>query len=93
MPVARQWLSSHHVIATTDTHATIEELPVSQSRESLQAFGVLEAGDSLGTQRKGNICCWKPLPSCSVKIMTDITSLYVIVICKVLSRVVCLCVQ
>jgi hypothetical protein len=24
--VAREWLSSHHVIATTDTHTTVEEL-------------------------------------------------------------------
>jgi hypothetical protein len=26
MQVARQWLSSRHVIAATDTHAAIEEL-------------------------------------------------------------------
>jgi hypothetical protein len=26
MPVARQWLNSHHVMAATDKHATIEEL-------------------------------------------------------------------
>jgi hypothetical protein len=25
-PVARQWPNSHHMIAATDTHATIEEL-------------------------------------------------------------------
>jgi hypothetical protein len=25
-PVCRQWLSSHHVMAATDTHATIQEL-------------------------------------------------------------------
>jgi hypothetical protein len=24
---------------------------------------VAEAGDSSGTQRKGNVCRWKPLPS------------------------------
>jgi hypothetical protein len=26
MPIARQWLSNHHMMAATDTHATIEEL-------------------------------------------------------------------
>jgi hypothetical protein len=26
IPVARQWLSSHHTMAATDTHATTEEL-------------------------------------------------------------------
>jgi hypothetical protein len=26
MPVARQWLSNHHMMSATDTHSTIEEL-------------------------------------------------------------------
>jgi hypothetical protein len=41
---------------------------------------VAEARDSSGTQRKGNACRWKPLPSNTVKTMTEKTSLCVIVI-------------
>jgi hypothetical protein len=60
------------------------------SQESLQAHSQLraavvrseklvsEAGDSSGTQRKGNVCHWKPLPSSAVN-----TGLCVMVICKV----------
>jgi hypothetical protein len=44
---------------------------------------VPEAGDSSGTQKKGNVRRWKPLPSSTVKAVTENTSLYVIVICKV----------
>jgi hypothetical protein len=31
---------------------------------------VAEVGDSSGTQRKGNVCPWKPLPSNAVKTVT-----------------------
>jgi hypothetical protein len=48
---------------------------------------VAEAEDSSGTQRKGNICQWKMLPSRAVKIVTENTTLCVIVICKVLKRI------
>jgi hypothetical protein len=41
-----------------------------------------DAGDSLGTQRKGNTHHWKPLLSSAVKTVSKNTSLYVIVICK-----------
>jgi multidrug resistance efflux pump len=44
---------------------------------------VAEAGYSSGTQRKGNVHCWKPLPSNAVKTVTENTSLFVIVICDV----------
>jgi hypothetical protein len=44
---------------------------------------VAEAGGSLGTQRKGNVCCWKLLPSSAVKTVTEDTSRSVIVIYKV----------
>jgi hypothetical protein len=44
---------------------------------------VAEAGDSLGTQRKGNIHSWMPLPSSTVNTVTENRSLCVIVICKV----------
>jgi hypothetical protein len=50
---------------------------------------VAKAGDSSGTQRKGNVHCWKTLPSNAVKTVTENTSLCVIVICKLYSRVVC----
>jgi hypothetical protein len=42
-----------------------------------------EVGDSLGTQRKGNVQRWKLLLSSIVKIMTEDTRLCVVVICKV----------
>jgi hypothetical protein len=59
-----------------------------ESRGSLQAdrqlrVAVAGAGDSSGTQRKGNVRRWKPLPSNAVKTVTEITSLCVIVICKI----------
>jgi hypothetical protein len=41
-----------------------------------------EASDSSETRRKGNVCRWKPLPSSTVKTLTEKTTLYVIVICK-----------
>jgi hypothetical protein len=44
---------------------------------------------SSGTQRKGNVHCWKPLLSSTVKTVTENTSLCEMVICKVESRVVC----
>jgi hypothetical protein len=47
------------------------------------SVAVAEAGDSSGTQRKGNTRRWKPLPSRAVKTMTENTSLCVIVIRKV----------
>jgi hypothetical protein len=43
---------------------------------------VAEAGDSSGTQRKGNVHRWKTLPSTAVATVTDNTSLFVIVIWK-----------
>jgi hypothetical protein len=43
---------------------------------------VAEAGDISGTQRKGDIHRWKPLPSSAVKTVTENTSLCVLVICK-----------
>jgi hypothetical protein len=44
---------------------------------------VAEAGDSSGNHKKGNVRRWKPLPSNAVKTVTENTSLYVMVICKV----------
>jgi hypothetical protein len=44
---------------------------------------VAEVGDSSATQRKGNVCCWKPLTSNSSEDVTVDTSVYVIVYCKV----------
>jgi hypothetical protein len=43
-----------------------------------------EAANSLGTQRKGNVHCWKPLPSGTEKTMAENICLCVIVHCKVL---------
>jgi hypothetical protein len=40
------------------------------------------AGDSLGTQRKGNIRCWKQLPSNGSKDVTVYTSVCVCVTVK-----------
>jgi hypothetical protein len=75
-----------------------DQLPLrvskSRERESLQADSqlrvpdvrseqlVAEAGYSSGTQRKGNVRRWKPLPSSAVKTVTENTSLCAIVICK-----------
>jgi hypothetical protein len=44
-----------------------------------------EAGDSLGMQRKGNVRCWKPLPSNGIEAVTVDISLcvYVIELCSV----------
>jgi hypothetical protein len=39
-PVARQWLSSRHVVAATDKHATIEELLEAIERESARRHSV-----------------------------------------------------
>jgi hypothetical protein len=69
-----------------------------KERESLQAesqFRVAETegGDSSGTQRKGNVHRWKPLPSSAVKTVTDNTSLCVILISKIWSQFVCSSVQ
>jgi hypothetical protein len=66
-----------------DAHTTIEELlEVFPGRSVPRLCNedklVSEAGDSSGTQRKGTIHYWKPLPSSAVKII----SLCVIVICK-----------
>jgi hypothetical protein len=96
---ARRWLISCHVIATTDTHATMEELldavfsvrsvprlydedwlkfensgarerereRESEAERQLRVASVrseklvAEAGDSSGTQKKGNIHRWKQL--------------------------------
>jgi hypothetical protein len=44
---------------------------------------VVEARDSSGTHRKGNVCRRKFLPSSTVKTMTENTSPCVTVICKV----------
>jgi hypothetical protein len=44
---------------------------------------VAEARDSSGTQRKGNVKRWKPLPSNAVKTVPENTSLCVMVIYKV----------
>jgi hypothetical protein len=41
---------------------------------------VAEARDSSGTQRKGNVHRWKPLPSSAVKTVTENTILCMIVI-------------
>jgi hypothetical protein len=46
---------------------------------------VADRGDSLGTQRMGNVRRWKPLPSSIVKTVTENTSLFETVICKVQS--------
>jgi hypothetical protein len=43
---------------------------------------VAKAGDISGTQRKGNVRRWKPLPSSSAKTMTEKAILCVIVIYK-----------
>jgi hypothetical protein len=43
---------------------------------------VAEARDSLGKQSKGNVRCWKLLPSSTVKTVTENISPYVIVILK-----------
>jgi hypothetical protein len=106
--LVRQWLSSHYVMAPTDTHTIIEDLleamfsvrsvarlfaeaqlslPVNLDRVERESAGrlkvaVAEVRDSSGTQKK-------PLPSRAVKTVTENTSLCVIVICKVQSRVVC----
>jgi hypothetical protein len=50
--------------------------------DSQLRLAVAETGDSLGTQRKENVHCWKPLPSSAVKTVTENVSLFVIVICK-----------
>jgi hypothetical protein len=44
---------------------------------------VAQAGDSLETQRKGNVQHRKPLPSSAMKTVTENTNWCVIVICKV----------
>jgi hypothetical protein len=44
---------------------------------------VAKAGDISGTQRKGNVPCWKMLSSRAVKTVTENTTLFVVVICKV----------
>jgi hypothetical protein len=44
---------------------------------------VAEAGDSSGTQRKGNVRRWKPLPSNGSEDVTVDTSVCVTVKCKV----------
>jgi hypothetical protein len=44
---------------------------------------VTEIGNSSGTQRKGNVCRWKPLPSRAVRNVTENTSLCVTVTLKV----------
>jgi hypothetical protein len=59
-----------------------------ESREGLQAVSqlrvaVAEAGNRLGTLREQHIHCWKPLPSSTVKTMTENTGQCVIVIFKV----------
>jgi hypothetical protein len=78
----------------------VDQMPLLVCEESLQADSqlrfaavrsekpVTEAGDSLGTQRKGNLHCWKMLPNKAVKTLTEKTSLCVIVICRSWSRVV-----
>jgi hypothetical protein len=43
---------------------------------------VAETGNISGTQRKGNVRCWKPLPSNAVKTVTENASLCGIVIYK-----------
>jgi hypothetical protein len=71
-----------------------DQLPVSREREreresaGRQTVAVAEAGDSSGTQRKGNARLWKLLPSSAVKTVTEKTSLCVIVSCKIWSHVV-----
>jgi hypothetical protein len=56
--------------------------------ESLQSVSqlrvaVAEVEDSSRTQRKRNVHCWKPLPSSTVKTVTETTGRCVIVISKV----------
>jgi hypothetical protein len=65
------------------------QLRVSRERETVGRESVVrsekpvaEAGDISGTQRKGNVLRWKPLPSSAVKTVTENTSLCVIMICK-----------
>jgi uncharacterized protein (DUF3084 family) len=55
----------------------------SEKREARSEKLIAKGGDSSGTQRKGNIRRWKPLPSSAVKTIIENTSLCVIVICKV----------
>jgi hypothetical protein len=57
-----------------------DQLPSAVSRGERESAGrqsveklVVEAGDSSGTQRKGNVLLWKPLPSSAVKIVTENT--------------------
>jgi hypothetical protein len=60
----------------SESNGTIDRQTV--SREKL----VAEVWDSSGTKRKRNVSLWKPLPSSTVKTMTETTSLCVIVIRK-----------
>jgi hypothetical protein len=64
------------------------ELSVSQSREGLCNQMrieklVAEAMSISRTRKKGNVRCWKPLPSNAVNTMTENIILCVIVFCKV----------
>jgi hypothetical protein len=54
---------------------------VSQPSDRVCSQLVAGAGDSSGTQRKGNVRRWKSLQSSAVETVTENTSLCVIVIC------------
>jgi hypothetical protein len=59
-----------------DSKSRVQVESQSVEREGLQADSQLrvaeaEAGDSSGTQRKGNVHHWKLLPSSAVKTMTE----------------------
>jgi hypothetical protein len=56
---------------------------VSESAGSQLRVAQTEARKSLGTLRNGSIHHWKPLPSSAMKIMSENTSLCMIVIYKV----------
>jgi hypothetical protein len=85
MSIAWQWLSSHHVKATTDTHTTRWELlkvvvfvwSIS-TLYNMDQLPLLASQESAGSQS---------VESCRRKGRTEDTSLCVIVICKVYQRV------
>jgi hypothetical protein len=52
------------------------------SQRTAAVQSVTVAGESSGTQRKGNIRRWKPLQRSAMETMTEKTRLFVILVCK-----------
>jgi hypothetical protein len=75
-------LTSGHNI-TLNLAMQFRDIQLRWSAGSELRAAVAEVRDSSGTHRKGNVHCWKPLPSSSVKTVTENTSLCVTMICKV----------